>query len=176
LQLTVALCALLQADAIFNSITYADTNQRLGMRFLTASQTAGVTFTESETSGSGDSVFSEGPVSIGMATALKFNAAAEATCSDSELTDVVKPVGGYELVVTTSGTSCGYSSWFDAAMVTQLATGGVSKIGCTFGSFATTSQPANILWDPTVMTNETNSNLAFESANPGSDSSSSAFS
>jgi hypothetical protein len=146
------------------------------MRFLTASQTAGVQFTEAETTGNGEAVFSEGPVSIGMATALKFNAAAEATCSDTELTDVVKPISGYSLAVTASSTSCGFSHWFDAAVVAQLAAQGVPKIGCAFGSFATTTQPVNILWDPTVSTNETNADRAFESANGGSDSSSSGLS
>lgn len=156
----------------FESLTYDTANTRLGLRFLTLSQTAGIDFEDSESTDSGVDVISSGPVTLEMQTTLKVEASSAATCSSTEVTNAVSPVIGGALSATASGTSCGHSVWYTAAVEAQLATAKITKIGCVFSSFVA-AQSANILWDPTVSTNTTNANTVFKASNGGSSSSSS---
>jgi len=161
-------------DAIFSGIQFdgANTNERIGFRIISTSQTGGLSFSETESSDADMETFTNGPLKLELSKNLMVNTNGasdqqDATCAMSYQPNCVKAQGGYRLSVvgavgSGATTSCGYTSWFTAAVETQLAGMGLTNFACTYGSFSTTGQEAYVLWDPTVATDENN---AVRSAN-----------
>jgi hypothetical protein len=153
-----------KADVQFDNVVYASATMRLGFRMLSASQTGGLSFASEESTEADAEVFSEGPVSIEMGTKLITSQFARATCSDTEVASAVKAASAGNLALTSSatGTTCGYSIWYNSVGAAKLETEGITKVGCVLASFVTWWQPPYILFDPTVSTNETAATAAFE--------------
>jgi hypothetical protein len=95
-----------KVDTGFSGINYGTATDRLGMRFMAASMTGGLTFNMTATVSANDATFAQGPIDLAFDLTVNGTSGSYVTCGTGTVGDV-KVMPGGDLAITSAGTTCG---------------------------------------------------------------------